>query len=946
MDVKPTSESGAIRTTIPKPHGPWIARYAVLLAVLVLATELLLAWQLGPSRAAATGATASVTKPSVGRRLLRVTGTLAALLPLAIALFALLAVAHAERTGNPLGFLPHGLRSAIETAAEVPAAAPGEGTKWRFESFTVFFRNSLTDRRVVAAFALVCVALTVGTYWLERRAAGGFWRMVVPMLLRTATFLLAFFVLMAQLQLRFDREGWPEVVILLDTSASMDKRDTFKDPLVRAKAEQLAGVTNLSEVSRLRLAQMLLARKDADWLDRLLKEKQVKVHLFAVDSQTRMLSVVEEESQLAEGRGAFEKLQPDGKESHLGEGVEEVLKQFSGSPLAAIIMFTDGVTTAGDTLPQAARAASLDGVPLFLVGVGDTWETPDLEFADLQAEDVVGRGDQLVFEARLTARGEVPAAPVTVLLKEKLPNGKIEDRGQTTVTPDPSGNPRLVRITYTPMEAGERTFLLEVPGVAGEKNLRNNRLERTVLVTESRRIRVLYVEGYPRYDFRFVKVLLERESDKSIGGKSVEVQVILLDASKGWPETDRSAFRGEFPTRTELFGFDVVVLGDVDPKQIGGSRAAVVLRDLADFVKVKGGGLLFLSGQHGTPAAYAETPLAEVLPVVVGETPMATRPPEEQPITEDYQPRLTPAGKMHPLFRFSADEAQSARVWGELQPLYWYAKGYRRKPLTNVLATHPTRAAEGGAPGELHPLVIQQFAGAGPVLFLGFDDTWRWRFRANEEHFDRFWMQAMRVLSRSRIRRPELRLKENKTEFRRGEKVTVQVRFPIEAPGPSGNTPVRVAFTRTPLPNADGTPGPGTIETGTLVLNRVHGAAVEQFEATMARAPEGEYRFEMTDPELPGTRPSATARVLPPMNEHDRLELNRFDLQSAATISGGGYYTLANADDVFNDLKNLQRVQLNRPCPPVPLWNQPAVYTLIMFLLLAEWLLRKRERLL
>ena len=65
-----------------------------------------------------------------------------------------------------------------------------------------------------------------------------------------------------------------------------------------------------------------------------------------------------------------------------------------------------------------------------------------------------------------------------------------------------------------------------------------------------------------------------------------------------------------------------------------------------------------------------------------------------------------------------------------------------------------------------------------------------------------------------------------------------------------------------------------------------------------------------------------------------------------AAISGGAYYTLANATDVFNDLKNLQRVPLDQPCPPVMVWNQELLYTLMMFLLLAEWLLRKRERLL
>ncbi len=939
MDVKATGESGAVVTTAPKPHGPMLARLAVLLAVLVLAAELLLAWRLGPSRTAAGG-----SSKAGGRLVLRLAGTAGALLPLAVAALVLFTVIHAERTGNPLGFLPHGIRSGVENAAGVPAAAPGEGTKWRLEGFTAFFRNGVTDRRVIAALALVCVALTLGVYWLERRAAGGVGRVVVPALLRSATFLLALFVLLGQLRLAFDREGWPEVVILIDTSASMAKADEFKDPAVRAKAEELAGTTDLSQVNRLRLAQMLLTRKDADWLDRLLKEKQVKVHIYAVDVQTRMLTTVDDESQTADGRAAIEKLKPEGDGSHLGEGVEWVLKAFRGSALAAIIMFTDGVTTAGDDLPKAARAASLDGVPLFLVGVGDTWETPDLALTDLQAEDVVGRGDRLVFEARLTARGDVPAAPTTVFLKEKMPNGNLEDRGQATVTPDPSGNPVSVTVAYTPMEAGEKTFVLVVPAVPGETNKRNNELERTVLVTDSRRIRVLYVEGYPRYDFRFVKVMLERESERSLGGKSVEVQVILLDASKGWAETDRSAFRGEFPTRTELFGFDVVVLGDVDPKQIGGTRAAVVLRDLADFVKVKGGGLLFLSGEHGTPAAYADTPLAEVLPVVPGDAPPATRPPEEQPITEEYQPRLTPAGRMHPLFRFSADEAESARVWGNFKPLYWYAKGYRRKPLTSVLAEHPTRPAEGGKPGELHPLVIQQFAGAGPVLFLGFDETWRWRFRSDEEHFDRFWMQAMRLLSRSRVRRPELRVLP-KTEFRRDEKVTVQVRFPIEAPAPGGDAAVRVSVTRSPLAKPDGAPGPGATETATLLLTRVPGPAV-QFEATLARAPEGEYRFELTDPDVPGARPSATARVLPPMNERERTEMNRADLTAAAAISGGGFYTLANATDVFDDLKNLQKVPLNQPCPPVPLWNQPAVYALVMVLLLTEWLLRKRERLL
>src|SRR5262249_29748517 len=153
-----------------------------------------------------------------------------------------------------------------------------------------------------------------------------------------------------------------------DTSASMSRVDDFKDPAVRAKAEELVGAANLSGANRLKLAQMLLTRKDADWLERLLKEKRVKGHPYTPDTQTRNPSAIAEEGQLAGGRDALKELEPKGDGSHLGEGVEKVLKDFRGSSLAAIIMFTDGVTTDGDPLPQAARAASREGVPLFLVG--------------------------------------------------------------------------------------------------------------------------------------------------------------------------------------------------------------------------------------------------------------------------------------------------------------------------------------------------------------------------------------------------------------------------------------------------------------------------------------------------------------------------------------------------------------------------------------------------
>ena len=1017
--VQPSAESGAQTRIKPKEHGPRLARLAILAALVVLTVELVCAWLLGPSRAGAAGrggATPPPARPHGRRLLLRLLGTALALVPLAVGVVALVAVFHALATGDPLGFLPHSGRVAVSTALGVPTPAPGEATRWWVGTEGAFFRSAIPDRRAVGVIAAVLLAITLGVYWLERRAIGGdskrpfvLWllerpltlfiglpkQLVLPALVRGTVILIALYILLPQLRLGFDREGLPEVVILIDVSASMGTVDEFKDPVVRAKAEELArqladdpdlkDKLPLTEPDRLLLARALLTHKDGDWLLRLLREKEVKVHIYAVGATTRLLTTLESPDDAESGRRLIaEQLiaesttpalpwEPPGRPpwrrrglddaSRLGDGVKTALDAFAGKPPAAIIMFTDGVTTAGDDLPKAARAASLEGVPLFLVGVGDPWEPPDLALTDLQAEDSIGLGDTLVFQARLTARGTLPPTAVTVRLKERTPGGGLEERGSVKVNPDPSGNPVLVTIPHIPLvtdaeraalenpdapggkKAVERQYVLVADPVAGETDTRNNSLDRAVLVTRSGLIRVLYVEGYPRYDFRFVKVMLERESAKSAGGKSVELKVILLDAAKEWATTDLSAFRGDFPTRTELLdeksGFDVVILGDVDPKQI--PRGASAMRDLVDFVKLKGGGLLFLSGQHGTPAAFADTPLADVLPVIPGDTQGRTRAPEAEPILEGYRPRLTDGGRLHPAFRFSPDPGESARIWNQLPPLYWYATGFRRKPAASVLAVHPERAAEGGSAGELHPLVLQQYVGRGPVLFLGFDDTWRWRYRDNDVQFERFWMQALRALKRAQVRRPEVRVLP-KTEFRRDEKVTVQVRFPIDAPAPPGNS-VRVTMSRWPLADTDSTAKLPPVEMKPLTLTRVPGPAA-QYEVVLPHAPDGRYRFELTDADGPGTPPFATARVLPPLDEAERTDMNRADLIAAANVSGGRFYTIATAHEMFDELKHLQRVPLSQQADPVTLWNQPAAFALVMLLLMTEWLLRKRERLL
>ncbi|MFO0936419.1 MAG: VWA domain-containing protein [Gemmataceae bacterium] len=634
---------------------------------------------------------------------------------------------------------------------------------------------------------------------------------------------------------------------------------------------------------------------------------------------------------MTEALAGIKKLKADGSASQLGDGVKAVLKSFRGGSLAAAIVMTDGQITAGEGLTQAAREAARSGIPLYFVGFGDPVTNPDLSLTDLRADDVVMKGDQLVFEARLTAIGPPPPPTVPVVLSE-MKNGKPVELSRVSVRTDPSGKPVPFRLTHTPTEAGEKTYIIETPSIPGETDVTNNRIERVVIVTETKRLRVLFIDGYPRYEFRFVKDQLERESDAIKGNKSIELSTLQLSAAKEYALQDKSALRS-IPTRDELFQYDVVLIGDVDPKQF--PHPDQTMQDLADFVKIKGGGLLVIAGEQSVPQKFFDTPLGDILPILPAGSPRPTQ--EDMPITEGYRPRLTAVGQSHPLFRFAADEAQNAAVWSGLKPLYWYATGYKRKLSAEVLAVHPEKTAVENVT-ESYPLVLQQFAGAGRVVFFGFDETWRWRFRDGEEKFNQFWTQVVRVLGRNRVHRVELRT-DRQTPYRQSEPIKITVRFPDDAPAPDANTAVRVVADRTPPKGTS-----GELDSQTIQLVKVEGTRAT-YEGVIVRTPPGDYRFRVVSPEQPGNPPRAEAKVLPPPGEGERLDMNVAEMTRAARESRGQFFTLAEADKVIDSLPEAERVPLNQPCPPIPLWSHWGSFLILVSLFATEWWYRRRERL-
>ncbi|HZU34258.1 MAG TPA: VWA domain-containing protein, partial [Gemmataceae bacterium] len=701
--------------------------------------------------------------------------------------------------GDFLGFLPEGLRRTVETSLGVPPPAPGEGTRWRLE-FMPYLMDGLTDPWLAGALAIGAAILVVLIYLREGRTTRPTFKLLLAGL-RFCLVLVVLAVLLPQLRLWFERQGWPDVAIVFDDSQSMSTVDTYRDEAVQKRVAELQRLAGLPTADRLRLAQALATRGNADWLDALLTRQQMKVHVYHCSGLAARLADITDPNDSQSRTDALEKiraLKPQGDRSRLGAAVRLVLNDFRGSSLSAIIMCTDGVTTEGEDLAKVAHYAAQSGVPLFFVGIGDQHEPRDLKLTDLQAEDSVYVNDRLVFDVRLTGQGYTNLT-VPVTLQEK---GKDKVLDQQMVKVDPNGKPVKVRLVHRPTEPGQKTYVIKVPVQPDElKPADNNTMEHTVFVRETKLIKVLYVEGYARYEYRFLKNLLERESAQDPRNKSIDLKVLLLDASDDYAREDRSAIV-EFPSKVELNQFDVLILGDVDPTD---PKVAPHWKDVADFVRERGGGLLLIAGDRDNPYSYRQMPLADVLPIEVvrGEA------PTDQERVEGYRPQLTAVGRFHPIFRFEPDEAGNSRAWNHLAELYWWADGYRAKWGAEVLAVHPRvrapKADRAGATnvtpvaqtnGGLYPLIVQQFVGSGRTMFFGIDETWRWRFREDELHYNQFWIQTVRYLSRNRQGRVRLML-DRQVPYRRGEPIKITVRFPDDAPPPDAKTEVKVVAERT-----------------------------------------------------------------------------------------------------------------------------------------------------
>jgi hypothetical protein len=597
-----------------------------------------------------------------------------------------------------------------------------------------------------------------------------------------------------------------------------------------------------------------------------------------------------------DARGA-ESGAPDGQadDTDLGSPLERAIDDSAGRPLAGILMLSDGRATIGPDPVEVVRrrlaAGRIGGgaaAPVFAVPVGSMRPPTDLAVLDVLAPRRVARGDNAALVATVMAHG-LRGRTVNVQLVEE---DETLDEQELTLA---DGQRQQVQLSFRADHAGSRVLTVRVDPQAEEQVEANNQ-QSVSIDTDTERWKLLYLEGGPRWDFRFLDHALRRDSGLDV----TLVMESLLEASDAAPETWPEAAR--LPEDAAAFAeYDLVMLGDITPRLLPRRLQVQLLEAVAE----EGVGLIVHAGSRGMPHAFAGGPLAEALPMRLVVAGQGERPGFSAPAFKPFSMQVTALGAIHPAFQLYADPSKNRSVWGRMPSFHWAAAVGEASPAAQVLAEFET------VDGPL-PLIAEQFVGRGRVLMLATDSTYRWRRNIGSHLFYRFWGQAIRHTAR------------NKRQGGEDSSLLVQPRQ-VE---PGGQVLVELyAVDERGLP----------LDAGRATVQVVRGEEVEPVDLEQAGQagyfrgawqPErpGEYRLTYTDGR--GMTLSSQVRVAGSGRELARPTVDRDTLGTLADLSGGRLLELHQLGQL-PDLLEGEQVTVPRRLE-AEVWDNWLVLTLLV----------------
>ncbi len=604
---------------------------------------------------------------------------------------------------------------------------------------------------------------------------------------------------------------------------------------------------------------------------------------------------------------------PTNQATDLADGIEARLQDVSDGDRAAVILISDGQHNAGKSPQQLAKVLGARKMPVFTVSLGSANRPADLAVLGVDAPDTVFH--EASVKGEIILKDDVPVGrPFTLRIQHE--GNTLWEKALTT-----EANPRrsvpfdfpIKQLVQNVRQKKDRdikfgmlplSLQVSASAVDGERNTTNN-VARLLFSAITEKPKVLLIEGRPRWEFRYLRNLLERD-------QRWEINVLLAGAGGEERPWTRGKQPGQFPPDLEsLFGYQLIVFGDVPLSML----RATELEWIKDFVERRGGGVIFVDGRETGLANYARTPLGPLLPVEWARAPLAGT---------GMKLKLTAGPSARAPLSLVSEEALNAELWGNLPAPRWIAAA-RALPGSEALL-------EAGLGGQKADALVFRRYGAGRVLYCGFDESWRWRYDVGDLYHQKFWNQVAKW-----IMEPPY---------------PVEDKFVALDSGPSNYAPGDTAEIRARLKDAQGRLLLKAKADAALYRNGQRVALVSlqpddnvggTFRGRTPKLEPGDYEVRLQVEGLPADEIKARTEFhVAPLGVPELAQLHADEqlLREMAFHSGGEYYREEEASRLLKRLEPLSDGKILET--ETVLWQSWWWFMPLIVLLTLEWALRKR----
>lgn len=824
------------------------------------------------------------------------------------------------------------------------------------------------------AWAVILLGAIALAWWSYRRLEGGRrWRIALGAV--RAALLMLLVVLIAGPRLvkanESDERDW--VLVLVDRSASMGIKDA---PPVDSGAAATPGTRRTSRDDELRA---VLESSSAVW--RTLARDRTLVWL-GFDSGAYDLG---HSADPGAPPAPVDLKPPAGRQTALGRALEQALRRAAARPLSGVVIFSDG-RSIDEPARALVRRLQADHVPILVFPLGSSEPVADIAVRNVQGPRTAFVNDFVPVEVEVEQLGGAPGAQPGKAKAQLIDQatGLVLDeqdvdfadsnpptpgpRDSAGAKPVPAERTAHLTLTTKAAAAGKPKWTVRVVPAGPDLVSENNSAPVTVEMID-RPIRVAYFDGYPRWEYRYLKNLLVRE-------KSFTASTLILSSGRRYVQEGEQTMTALPRSPEEWALYDVIVMGDVRPEVFTPEQ----LNQIKEHVAVRGAGLLWIGGEGPTPVAWRSTALADLLPMVIGES-------IDQGIRSWDRPvnmAPTPLAERLGVLRLST-ERRTAPNAGTIAPgESWWPAGLADpdagwstlrwaqridpgalKPTAEVLAIgRARRAGAGGPPGsggteefESAPLVVSMRFGAGRVVYVGTDEVWRWRYGRGELYPERFWLQMIRLLGRESLSRAAhgaiLEVSPRRAEVDQAVRIAVQLVDQSLVDTAPGSLHVRLIRDERPLPGEKMPEGDRPAAAELRLLPETAGAGnkgVRTFAATWVAAESGRYRVDVDDPFLArggagaGDSLVGEVEVWLPDDELRHPETDHPLLARLAKATDGEVLKNPGLEELPRLLPN-RGIRLAGEPEVQTLWDTPLALILTVLLLTVEWVGRRLLRL-